>query len=432
MSRWRAELAGRRQWGLPHRACGPEELGLLRLLVYGAWFLLFTRMDPERAAAMPRAMFQADGLLALLPDGMWDALLSRGGLEALKWVGLAATAAAALGLRPWPLAGVLAACSALLYDGMGKGFGGFHNHGQFAALAGAWLLLVFPAADGLALGRRRGGRDPRVYAAPLFVAAAATLLAYHFVGSVRFFRGDWSLLVNESMRIWFATRTVEYIGDPRGLGVLLTEHRALYALVLAGFWVVTAMEILSPLALVHRAFRWVWLAVMIPFHAATHFTMYILFWENMLLLLVVMTPLPRLLRPRDLREGAELFIDGECVLCHGVAKWIARFDPGGRVRIGALQGETARQRGIPLPQGDPGGWSVVLWMDGRVLERSDAVLGVFGVLGGWWGFLRVFALVPRPLRDEAYRWVAGRRYRLFGQHDACSLPSVEDRERLLP
>jgi hypothetical protein len=62
--------------------------------------------------------------------------------------------------------------------------------------------------------------------------------------------------------------------------------------------VVTLFEILSPLALVWRRFRWVWLAVIAPFHLTTLFTMNIFFWENLILLAVVFTGLPTWVQER--------------------------------------------------------------------------------------------------------------------------------------
>jgi predicted DCC family thiol-disulfide oxidoreductase YuxK len=45
---------------------------------------------------------------------------------------------------------------------------------------------------------------------------------------------------------------------------------------------------------------------------------------------------------------------------------------------------------------------------------------------------RAGQLVPRALRDAAYRFVAARRKRWFGGEEACKLPSEEDRAGLLP
>jgi len=41
-------------------------------------------------------------------------------------------------------------------------------------------------------------------------------------------------------------------------------------------------------------------------------------------------------------------------------------------------------------------------------------------------------LVPRWLRDPAYRFVARHRYRIFGQSRSCFLPTPEERARFMP
>lgn len=40
-------------------------------------------------------------------------------------------------------------------------------------------------------------------------------------------------------------------------------------------------------------------------------------------------------------------------------------------------------------------------------------------------------LIPRPLRDAAYRLIARNRYRWFGKAEACALLTPEQRQRLL-
>jgi len=53
-----------------------------------------------------------------------------------------------------------------------------------------------------------------------------------------------------------------------------------------------------------------------------------------------------------------------------------------------------------------------------------------GVLfDGVCAWLRV---VPRPIRDGFYDWVARRRTRWFGKLDSCRLPDDRDAERFLP
>ncbi|MGA9335274.1 MAG: DCC1-like thiol-disulfide oxidoreductase family protein, partial [Rudaea sp.] len=52
--------------------------------------------------------------------------------------------------------------------------------------------------------------------------------------------------------------------------------------------------------------------------------------------------------------------------------------------------------------------------------------------GGIWNVLsNGLRIVPRALRDPAYRWIARHRYRWFGRRDTCYLPQAEDRKRFL-
>ena len=65
-------------------------------------------------------------------------------------------------------------------------------------------------------------------------------------------------------------------------------------------------------------------------------------------------------------------------------------------------------------------------------RKSDAVLRILVGLGGPWRLLGLLRLVPRPLRDIAYDFIARNRYRWFGKRDTCRMPTPEERERFLP
>jgi predicted DCC family thiol-disulfide oxidoreductase YuxK len=75
--------------------------------------------------------------------------------------------------------------------------------------------------------------------------------------------------------------------------------------------------------------------------------------------------------------------------------------------------------------------SFVLVENDKVYTRSTGVLRVCRKLGGAWSLLSVFRIVPRPLRDAVYNWMARRRYRWFGKKDSCWLPSPEWKSRFL-
>jgi hypothetical protein len=73
------------------------------------------------------------------------------------------------------------------------------------------------------------------------------------------------------------------------------EARGLSLVIITGFAVVTLFELLAPLCLVFRGFRYAWLLTIIPFHFLTLLTMKIFFWQNLLLICVLLVNIESLL-----------------------------------------------------------------------------------------------------------------------------------------
>ena len=64
--------------------------------------------------------------------------------------------------------------------------------------------------------------------------------------------------------------------------------------------------------------------------------------------------------------------------------------------------------------------------------RSGAVLEALRDVGGFWRVVSWLRVIPRPVRDRVYDFIAAHRYRWFGKYEACRLPTPQDREQLLP
>ena len=45
--------------------------------------------------------------------------------------------------------------------------------------------------------------------------------------------------------------------------------------------------------------------------------------------------------------------------------------------------------------------------------------------------MRILRAFPKPLRDAIYNLVARNRYRIFGKYDACFVPDVDLRDRVI-
>ncbi|HVS02153.1 MAG TPA: DCC1-like thiol-disulfide oxidoreductase family protein [Thermoanaerobaculia bacterium] len=128
--------------------------------------------------------------------------------------------------------------------------------------------------------------------------------------------------------------------------------------------------------------------------------------------------------------------DGVCGLCNRLVRLLLVADRKAVLCFAPLQGATAarvRQR-RDLPQD----LDTLVYVRGFGLAdeqaylRSDAVLLALADVGGVWWLAGALRVIPRPLRDGVYRWVARRRYGWFGKYETCPLPPPEHRARFLP
>jgi len=115
-----------------------------------------------------------------------------------------------------------------------------------------------------------------------------------------------------------------------------------------------------------------------------------------------------------------VLFDGECALCSGTVQQLLQWDRESRLQFAPIQGETAR--GIFERQGVKGDVLGGIWLverrgeaQERLLRQSDAIIGIFRVLGGWWRVLTLFRWLPKRWRDALYGFMARNRYRWFGK-----------------
>lgn len=129
---------------------------------------------------------------------------------------------------------------------------------------------------------------------------------------------------------------------------------------------------------------------------------------------------------------AIILIDGVCHLCHGLTRFIVRRDSAGYFHFASLQSEVGQsllERGGL--QGDDAGETMVLVEGGSYYTRSQAALRIARKLRFPWPLAYALIVVPRPIRDRAYRLVAKNRYRWFGRSETCMVPTPDVRRRFL-
>jgi len=125
-----------------------------------------------------------------------------------------------------------------------------------------------------------------------------------------------------------------------------------------------------------------------------------------------------------------VFFDGVCGLCNHAINFLMARDKHRRLRFAPLQGPTAEEL---VPSNVREQLSTFVFADkGRLFYRSTAFARILMRIGGIWKILGgLLWLIPWPLRDVGYRLVSKVRYRLFGKHESCLLPTPEERALFL-
>ena len=128
--------------------------------------------------------------------------------------------------------------------------------------------------------------------------------------------------------------------------------------------------------------------------------------------------------------------DGVCGLCNRLVQFLLRHDYRDRFRFASLQSEFSSKL-LSKHSRDPHDLDTVYVVkdhslpNERLLARSDAILYMLNQLGGIWILSGAGRVLPRALRDVAYKVVARNRYKVFGKYESCMLPEPQHRAKFL-
>jgi hypothetical protein len=274
-----------------HDRVSPTTLGVVRGVIFATWLIVVVPDPLPVYGHLPAPLFHPIGVFRFLPRGIWLDLLKPDTLAAFKVVLVAVVALAAVGLRPYrPIAG-LAAVMLTVDQALVRGFA-VVNHDELTLLVVTYLLVVFPAADGFSLRRRRTAAAPGVYSAALLSMAVFLLVPYCLVAAHRLSVGFPDLYTGTGLPSWLASLgSLNAHGRDAGLWVL--RHPPLVTLFKLGFLLDTTFELLAPLCLVLPRFRRVWVVFIVFFHILNWFTLSVFFWENIVLVLLLLSDTDR-------------------------------------------------------------------------------------------------------------------------------------------
>jgi hypothetical protein len=270
---------------LLHEDATPRALEFLRVLIFGIW-LVSVVFDPLPIIShLPTSVFHPAGvLLRCLPSSVQLCLVTAPFLYGLKMVTSISLLLVILNKAMKPAA-VLSCILLTVYQGIVRGFGHI-NHADIAVLYGAYFITLFAIADSI-VKKRRGERAKSAVnpnSIPFIALLSCMLFTYSFIGIFRALHGGVELFTSDTMTYWIVHNSHRssfyFLWD---LDDWILSSGGLQAFFKAGLPVVTFFEIFAPLCLVVRWFRYTFIMVMIPFLFLNWFFMNVLFWQNILL-----------------------------------------------------------------------------------------------------------------------------------------------------
>ena len=128
--------------------------------------------------------------------------------------------------------------------------------------------------------------------------------------------------------------------------------------------------------------------------------------------------------------------DGVCGLCNRAVQFLLKRDRHDRFRFASLQSDFAatllRRHGVDHQDLDT---IYVVLNHGEtneaLLAKSDAFLRFTKEIGGVWSLARFGKIIPRPIRNWLYDFVARHRYQVFGKYKACMLPDPRHKHKFI-
>ena len=126
-----------------------------------------------------------------------------------------------------------------------------------------------------------------------------------------------------------------------------------------------------------------------------------------------------------------VFFDGVCNLCNRSVNFLISKDKKEVLKFASLQSEYA-QNTIPKELLNRENLdTIVVYTNGKLYNRSNAVLKLCKILGGGFYVFLIGYLIPRFIRDGLYRFIANNRYRWFGTQSQCRVPTSDLKDRFL-
>lgn len=127
-----------------------------------------------------------------------------------------------------------------------------------------------------------------------------------------------------------------------------------------------------------------------------------------------------------------ILFDGVCNFCNDTVLKVIKFDKNNNFVFTSLQSDIGQKIVAYIKIDTTKTDSIILYEPKVSYDiKSTAALKIMSQFGGVWKLSNLFWIIPLPIRDAVYDFIAKNRYKWFGKKDACIIPSPELQKRFL-
>ncbi|AOW19466.1 thiol-disulfide oxidoreductase DCC family protein [Urechidicola croceus] len=134
---------------------------------------------------------------------------------------------------------------------------------------------------------------------------------------------------------------------------------------------------------------------------------------------------------KNIPQQPLLFFDGVCNLCNSSVQYIIKHDKNNQFTFASLQSDAVKNILLQFEETNSKLDSILLIHNDKIYSKSSAILRVAKILGGFHKMAYFFIVIPKPLRNWMYDFIAKNRYKWFGQRESCMVPSSQLKNRFL-
>ncbi len=113
-----------------------------------------------------------------------------------------------------------------------------------------------------------------------------------------------------------------------------------------------------------------------------------------------------------------IIVDGKCVLCNSITKWLVKKDKNKIFEIASLESEYIKKNFQNIYNVDS---VAVVDSLGNVFQKSLAILYILKKIDKLFWIQILIRLLPLFLTNFFYDLIAKTRYKIFGKYDQCMI-----------